>query len=479
MMEAPHFSIAAVDCRERPVTLRLPFRFGAATVREAPQAFVRARLVTPDGRSTVGYAAELMIPKWFDKAPSRTNAENIDDLRASLAAAAAAYASERHNATAFGHTARHYLALLGDGAAAGRNALTSCYGPALIDRAVLDALCRLEGRTFVAAMRANLPGLDARLTPDLHDFTLGPFLASLPARDTIAARHTIGLADPLDGDDATVAGSHRLPVTLAQVIRRYGHRHFKVKLCGDANRDLARLVDIAAVLDRLPEYAVTLDGNEQFADLDAVRAFREALAGHATLQRLAAAVLYFEQPLPRAHTFARHAGDAARHGPLLLDEADQTLDAFAEGLRCGYAGVSSKSCKGVYKSLLNAARCAQWNARAGAPLRAFMSGEDLTAQAGLALQQDLALVGLLGLRHVERNGHHYVDGFAGQHASEDEATAFLNAHGDLYSDDEGNVRLRIEQGRLSFASLDTRGFASAAWPDFAALAPLGAPAPVD
>ena len=41
-----------------------------------------------------------------------------------------------------------------------------------------------------------------------------------------------------------------------------------------------------------------------------------------------------------------------------------------------------------------------------------MSGEDLTTQAGLSVQQDLALVNLLGIRHVERNGHHYVNGMA-------------------------------------------------------------------
>ncbi len=53
-----------------------------------------------------------------------------------------------------------------------------------------------------------------------------------------------------------------------------------------------------------------------------------------------------------------------------------------------------------------------WNAEAGGE-RYFMSGEDLTTQAGLAVQQDLALVNLLGLTHVERNGHHYVNGMAG------------------------------------------------------------------
>ena len=48
---------------------------------------------------------------------------------------------------------------------------------------------------------------------------------------------------------------------------------------------------------------------------------------------------------------------------------------------CGYRGVSSKNCKGFYKSLLNAARCHEWNREAGAP-RYFLSGEDLTTASG-------------------------------------------------------------------------------------------------
>ena len=52
-----------------------------------------------------------------------------------------------------------------------------------------------------------------------------------------------------------------------------------------------------------------------------------------------------------------------------------------------------------------------------------MSAEDLTTQAGVAVQQDLALATLVGATHVERNGHHYVDGMAG--APEAEQDAFL------------------------------------------------------
>ena len=93
-----------------------------------------------------------------------------------------------------------------------------------------------------------------------------------------------------------------------------------------------------------------------------------------------------------------------------------------------------------------------------------MTGEDLTIQPGLALQQDLALVSLLGLTHVERNGHHYVNGMADLSSVEQEA--FLAAHPDLYERSHGAVRVRIESGQLLTGSLDCPGYASRVMPDW-------------
>src|SRR3990172_7819935 len=129
----------------------------------------------------------------------------------------------------------------------------------------------------------------------------------------------------------------------------------------------------------------------------------------------------------------------------------------------GYRGVSSKTCKGIYRSLVNRARCPAWNAEAGSE-RYFMSGEDLTIQSGLALQQDLSLAPLLGLTHVERNGHHYVNGMAALPAGEQ--AAFLAAHPDLYERSHGAVRPRIERGMLAIGSLACQGYASAAMPNW-------------
>ncbi len=110
-MSAPRLlRVISVELFERPVELRLPFRFGAVTVTACPQAFVRAAIELDDGRRAHGAAAEMMIPKWFDKSAHRSNAENIDDLRDALRRAANAYTSSGTPRTAFGHFASHYVA---------------------------------------------------------------------------------------------------------------------------------------------------------------------------------------------------------------------------------------------------------------------------------------------------------------------------------------------------------------------------------
>ena len=179
-----------------------------------------------------------------------------------------------------------------------------------------------------------------------------------------------------------------------------------------------------------------------------------------------AATLFIEQPIKRAAALKKPVDTLARLKPLIIDESDGELGSFPAALKLGYAGVSSKNCKGLYKSILNAARVARLNAEAGAN-RYFMSAEDLTTQPGLALQQDLALVALLGLDHVERNGHHYVRGLAALPLGEQ--AAWLAAHPDLYVRDGDLVRLRIVQGQLAITSLAVPGFATGAEPDWSSM----------
>ena len=438
-------SVREINLFERDVHLRMPFRFGIVTLTQAPQAFARVRIRLENGAEAEGAAAELLAPKWFDKNPALSNEDNFDQLRGSISLAKGAYLASGGN-TAFGHFDANYRGQLERCADKGLNALVACFGPALIDRALLDALCRGLGISFYDAVRRNIVGLDLP----------SAFLESLRPSAQIAARHTVGLVDPITAVENRV--NDGLPETLEEVVARYGHRWFKLKVGGDARADVERLAAIASVLDRLPEYAVSLDGNEQYENVDGVLELWRRMKAAPRLRRLVASVAFIEQPIKRQNALSADVSALAREKPVIIDESDDMLDAFARTKQLGYRGVSSKTCKGIYKSIINAARCVEWGRDY------FMTGEDLTVQAGLAVQQDLALVSLLGLTHVERNGHHYVNGMAGLPA--DEQAAFLRAHPDLYERSHGAVRLRISNGNLAIGSLDCVGFASGALPDW-------------
>jgi hypothetical protein len=324
---------------------------------------------------------------------------------------------------------------------------------------VLDALLRALGANLFDGMIANVAGIDASLAPDLSDNDIAGFLGGCRRLDRVAVRHTVGLDDKVEGKGG-----------VADPAQNSGARYFKLKLNGDPGADAARLIRIGNELGKLSSgCSVTLDANEQYADLAALGALVDRLDRDGALKPIATRLLYIEQPMPR---------DITRQSPLgklssrdfIIDEADDSYDAFPAARGLGYRGISSKSCKGIYKSIVNATRAQKWSA---AGERFFITGEDLTCQAGLAVQQDLALGALIGVTHAERNGHHYVDGFADTPASE--ADAFLSAHPDLYVRDGDTVRLSIHDGDLKTESLTSTGFASGAHPDWAALEPLQVP----
>src|SRR5258707_6494197 len=85
------FSIKEIDVLERDVILRTPFRFGAATLTRAPQAFVRARIRLENDEEADGGAAELLVQNWFRKDASLTDDENVDHIRGVLALARGTY----------------------------------------------------------------------------------------------------------------------------------------------------------------------------------------------------------------------------------------------------------------------------------------------------------------------------------------------------------------------------------------------------
>jgi hypothetical protein len=459
----PRIAVRDIAFFERPVRFIRPFRFGAVVVNAASQVFVRVEIeIEGQGKgeaTSIGASAEMMVPKWFDKRPRLSPEQTVAELRRSLMIARELYLSHRDFETAFGLHARCLAPQVEACAKEDIPPLAAAFGPAEIDKAVLDALLRGMGANFFDGMNGNIAGIDARLSPDLRNEDIAQFLARCRRLDRVALRHTVGLDDRIEGTGG-VADKHE----------NTDARYFKLKLNGDPDADAARLNRIGNELATLPHpYSVTLDANEQYADLAALAALADRLDRDIALKPIATKLLYIEQPMPR---------DISRQSPLdalavrdfIIDEADDSYDAFPAARELGYRGISSKSCKGIYKSIVNATRAAIWSTE---DQRYFISGEDLTCQAGLGVQQDLALGALIGVTHAERNGHHYVDGFAETPAAE--ARAFLAAHPDLYVSDADNIRLSIHDGDLLTGSLTAPGFATGVHPDWAALSPLQQP----
>jgi hypothetical protein len=197
------FRIPDIKLFERGVLLRLPFRFGVVTLTTCPQAFAKVRIRAKNGREEQGVAAELLAPKWFDKNLAFSNDDNFDQLRTSLQFAREAYLSDDGARPAFGHFAARAQDQIDAAATCGLNPLIAGFGPALLDRAILDALCRALDISFYRAIQRNVAGIDATLTPDLKGFDLDRFLGSLkPAPRRSAHRrsgrcnHSGGLAAP-------------------------------------------------------------------------------------------------------------------------------------------------------------------------------------------------------------------------------------------------------------------------------------------
>ena len=458
--------VVAHDAFRTECVTRIPFRFGIHTMTAAPLCLLQLEVEAEDGRRARGWAGELLVPRWFDKDPAQTVEGERDALIAALRDALRV-ASEGPPRTVFRIWQDCWQAC---GEPAGRaGGLLAGFGTSLVERAALDALCRLHGVSFRDALLGGATGFDAGA---LHAELAGREPASLlpaAAATHIAVRHTVGLADPLETADLEPGErlDDGLPQTLVEDIRHYGFDHFKVKLGGASAADRERLLRVARLVAReAPQGArFTLDGNEQFAELGALAEVLAELRGDPAGEAFLDGLIAIEQPLARAHTFdaARNAQlpAVATYAPLLIDEADGDPRAFVDALALGYRGVSYKSCKGVLRGVAAAMLC---RARGGG---LFQSAEDLTNLPLFPLQQDLCVVATLGLPHVERNGHHYFRGLA--HLPPADREAALAAHPDLYAGGPAGAALRIEDGRLALGSLQCEGFGVGLTPDTSGL----------
>jgi hypothetical protein len=448
---------------------RMPFRFGVVTMRASPLLTLEVTLEDAGGRRARGYAADFLAYRWFDKRPEKSLAENCADLLRTVEVAQGLYreAGREGCRSPFALWQATSPEIERTALAEGFNRLGAAFGSSMLERAVIDGVGRLAGRSCFELVRDDYLGIDlGSITPELAGRPVAAFLPERP-RARLHLRHTVGLLDPIAAGDVAEPVADGLPETLEDYLEQDGISHLKLKVAGALDEDLARLAAIAGLLGRYERrFRISLDGNEQYRTADAFLALVEGIRAAPALARLWDHVMFIEQPLDRAVALepgVRPALEAARVGrPVIIDEADGWLGAFKEAAALGYKGTSHKNCKGIYKSLHNLAFALEHNRRIGRP-DLFLSAEDLSNLPVVALQADLAMVALLGIAHVERNGHHYFRGLG--HLSEPEKAAALAAHGDLYERRGDEVFLRIEEGMLACGSLQVPGMGFAAPPD--------------
>ncbi|MBQ71983.1 MAG: hypothetical protein CMJ67_03665 [Planctomycetaceae bacterium] len=448
---------------QRSIRTRLPFKFGVQILEEVPLAELEIRVETPDGRREIGRAGDLLVPKWFEKNPDTTPSQDSAALADSVRAAAGL--ADQLTATAGPHPVFDITEVLriervGHRDHRDADVLVRGFGVAMVERALIDAACRIADVSFDRAIRSDLLGFTARrLLPEVGEWSP----AMLPSRlDRLPVRHTIGMLDPLsEGEvDPNERVADGLPQTLTEDIRRYDIRRFKIKICGDRSVDEPRLRSIADIVARHVdgETVFTLDGNEQCLDLEALAGMLEDLSRDAGTGPLVQRLALLEQPLPRRDTFdpGHRSGleRLSKIAPVIIDEADTDATAFRRALDAGYAGVSVKACKGVFRAVANRGLVESVRAEGGI---AFQSGEDLTNLGSIPLQQDLCLQATLGVPDVERNGHHYFRGL--DHLDERVARDLVEGMPHLYTLDGDVPSLRIDRGSIDLEDIvDAPGF---------------------
>ena len=450
--------IKSIDLNVLNMKARMPFRYGIASLVAVPHLFVR---VTAEihGRREVGLAADGLPPKWFTKNPEASFEDDLDEMLAVIRQACRLAQSADAAETVYDFWREIYNRQKEWAVSTPYPPLLWGFGVSLVERALIDAFCRATGAAFEGALRENGFGIRLDdLQPDLEAVEAAALLPERASR-SILARHTVGLTDPLT--DADVPVDERvedgLPQSLEASIQAYGLTHLKIKLCGDAGRDADRLRQIAGLMDRrsASDYAFTLDGNEQYSEIDPFRALWESVVADPSLDRFMERLLFVEQPLSRDVALGEAAGGALREWtgrpPMIIDESDGTLTSAAEALELGYAGTSHKNCKGVFKGVASA--CLIADRRKNDPGRTYiLSSEDLGNVGPVALLQDLAVAASLGVGHTERNGHHYFTGLS--MVPQDVQAQVLQHHGTLYRrHEDGFPTLDVQHGRLRIGSV--------------------------
>ena len=414
-IQIPSLKVQNIEFHVLNMHTRFPFQYGIASLTAIPHLFLKATVHLEGVGTVVGITSEGLPPKWFTKDPATRFEEDLP-LFFEVIQYAADTATNSASGSFFELWKKLYDHQNSHNWSPGVAPLLANLGVALVERAVMDALCRGLQTNLHSVLRDNRVGIDfEEVRSELTGMQMQDIISEVP-RSSVHVRHTVGLGDLLTVEDVPDGEELQdgLPYTLEENILQYGLTYFKIKVRGDLEADLERVRKIVGVLKSTsvmqPQF--TLDGNEQFQSLEGFQEFYEACCQDEDVRQFFdEGLLFIEQPLHRIVALEKDLTTWKERPPIVLDESDGDLSSLPTALELGYQGCSHKNCKGLVKSLANAALLKKHKQEdpAGTYL---LSGEDLANVGPIALNQDLAMVASLGVTHVERNGHHYFQGLS-------------------------------------------------------------------
>ena len=127
----------------RPSHTRIPFKYGEACLTDCPQALLCTEFLI-DGQNVSGYAADCLPPLWFDKDSSRTFGQQIEDMQAVIAVASQQLLEHGE----FENLFVGLECLGGSSFDLSRPRLLHSFGISMVERCIIDALCRYHSIPF-------------------------------------------------------------------------------------------------------------------------------------------------------------------------------------------------------------------------------------------------------------------------------------------------------------------------------------------
>ena len=136
----PKLSLQKVGFRVLPMRTRFPFKYGIASLTALPHLILEA-VVEVDGVATRGIASEGLPPKWFTKSPDTTFEQDLPAMLEVIENAVKVAKDVAPN-TFFNLWRNVYEEQSSWAEDKGHPTLLANLGVSLVERVILDSLCR-------------------------------------------------------------------------------------------------------------------------------------------------------------------------------------------------------------------------------------------------------------------------------------------------------------------------------------------------